>query len=410
MTAQAMTAQQHKIPAGGRFGLPGFTYPTEQRDNNDGVFLALSRTNTTSQTGLVPFKQVDVVLSWSFGISVAQSGITATTVTTSPQFPYNYIGQFQLSIQNMYSNILASSGWELALFQFYRPMQNGGFYNALDQNPTGLASPSGSANIQTNLVTNAASATNSSGTVYWTLDMPVSCIFDVYYDLDVNGNILAAPSRAIVSPQYMMGSARFIQPQFNWNPISSGGLDASPYNLNGSPAGSATGTIQIMRQGYYGSDDPSVLPPVYNWQYVRQVRRQSLSGRSSVDLPLNFNGQILSLYAYFWDPAANSGLGAAIDTTTAVVNAYYQFGNLYAFQDRPFENQRRVLREHNLLLPKGMMLWDSAFDNFGRFTNSDALNTLNTSSVMLHFDFNTTLSASAYVALGIEGLVYVEQS
>ena len=55
------------------------------------------------------------------------------------------------------------------------------------------------------------------------------------------------------------------------------------------------------------------------------------------------------------------------------------------------------------------MCHDMVVDEQGLASNQNALNTLDTSSCKVHFDFTTALSLTAYVVIGVEALRYVVQ-
>ena len=72
--------------------------------------------------------------------------------------------------------------------------------------------------------------------------------------------------------------------------------------------------------------------------------------------------------------------------------------------------QDRYLRQHNILLPDGVVGWDMAITDDGLITNAMALNTLTTSGCIVHIDFTGTQSATAYCIMNIEALRYVSVS
>jgi hypothetical protein len=213
-----------------------------------------------------------------------------------------------------------------------------------------------------------------------------------------------------VSPQFMAGTARIVQPSITFNPGSASTLDNAPFNI-GSGTGTFAGSVtsNFKRLGWYqptmqnGADSP----PITNWQYTLKTQRQSLSGVSKANIKLPLNGQILSVYVRLYDPAANTGLGAPIALSNVVEADLVYGSNLYRFQDRPAETQGRFESQHGVILPVGVLAWDMALDRRGRVTNAEALNTLNTSGIQVNLQFSGTLSATAYCVVGVEALTYV---
>lgn len=415
--ARAEAAAPAGPAPGAYFGLPGITAWTEQPDNNDGVVTALAQTAPVSAAGLGAFRQVDVVFAWEMEVAWTNTIVNGTSaITTSAYFPYNIIQGTQFSIQNQYNSIDVRSGIDLAIFQLYRPWRHSQVDKRtnLGANPAGQ--PGASATVgwaaaalpQANLDTGTA-FTSASSAISFTLELPVSLIFDVYFDLLKDGTPARSPQRAIVSPQYMAGSARNLQPFVNYAALSVANLDNGPYNI-GAGTGTGAGSIKtgIMRQGVYASNNPAMMPVIYDWQYVRQSKQFGISGKAVVDIAIPTVGQVLSLFIRMWDPAANGGLGAPININV-VTKCQLQFGSgLFKFNDTPQRAQRRFVKQHGFLPPQGVLIWDLALDDYGRISNAKALNTLTTSGLNIHLEFTVAQSATAYIVLGVEALTYVE--
>jgi hypothetical protein len=413
------------LPPGALFGVPGFTQPTEQRENNDGFTVTLAQANQTDvlSAGITNFKQTDVVTWWEIDLAITSTYTAGTSVlTTSAYFPWNFLQATVLSVQNLFKPLEVASGIDVAIFQALRPMrQNPYGQNTMFTSPFGEASALFSAwqtaNIgQANLIT-ARNMTNATTAINLSFELPASLFFDIYYHIDKNGNPVQGvqqPQRAIVSPVYMAGSARYVQPQIRYAAGTSGNLDFAPVNI-GAGTGTFTGSAKfaaMRRVGYYGSNDPRVLPPIMNpWQYRRMTSTFGIAGRTIVDIPVQTvsqPGQILLLYIRMWDPSANTALGAPINIT-ALNRCQLQYGSgLLRFDDTPLQAQRRIVEQHNLLLPQGVLAWDLAMDNYGRITNAFALNLLTTAGVNIHLEFASAQSATAYIVVGTELLVVVE--
>lgn len=405
MTAPTRTTQPP--PPGSMFGLPALTLYTEQFDNNNGAVQALSQANPVRAISLVQFTQTDVVFWWEMELTLTNTVTAGTSaVTTSAYFPFSFMGESRLRIQNMYDSWHPISGIDAYIWQLLRPMRSN-----LDFSNGGANYQSGfqAAALPQSNIDSSVNATSATSPVIYTLEIPVSLFFDVYFDLAKDGTIISPPHRAIVSPQYMAGSARVVQPDLGFNPGSAATTDNGPYNI-GAGTGTFTGqaAFSFKRVGIYGSNNPASMPVVYNWQYMREARQFSLSGRATADIIVPTYGQILSLFVRLFDPSANAGLGAPINITT-VTKCQLKFGSgLLRFDDTARSAQRRITKQNDILLPQGVIAWDLALDNYGRCSNAGALNTLTTASVLVHLEFSAALSATAYAVLGVEALTYVE--
>jgi hypothetical protein len=403
-----VTVPTSQAPApGSMYGLPGLTLYTEQFDNNNGAVQGLSQTNSVTAITLGQFTQTDVVFWWDMELTITNTVTAGTsTVTTSPYFPFSFLGESKLRIQNMYDSWHPLSGVDALIWQLIRPMHGAMDFSNLGAAPinTWQAAALPQANLDT-----GSNFTSASTSINFTLEIPVSLHFDVYFDLAKDGTIISPPHRAIVSPQYMAGSARVVQPQIGFNAGSAATVDQGPYNI-GSGTGTFTGQVAFAfkKVGIYGSNNPGVMPTVYNWQYMREARQFTLAGRAVQDILVPTYGQILSIYVRLFDPSANGGLGAPISVAN-VTKCQLKFGSgLFRFDDTPRSAQRRIMRQNNILLPQGVLAWDLGLDNYNRVTNAAALNTLTTASVLVHLEFTAAQSNTAYAVLGVEALTYVE--
>lgn len=394
-----------QVAPGSLFGVPGYTRPIETIENNDGIVTTLSTTSLAPMVGLQPFMQTDVIKGWFMRNTITNTVTPGTsTITTSPYFPDNFMGAIQLNFQNQFAAIDVESGIDLALFNRMRPQRLTDYKNDLYAQPQVSAYSAAANAVSAN---NYASTSTSILRAYW---LPAGLQFDEYWNLADTGQVVAAPIPMFVSPQFMAGTARIVQPRITFNPGSASTVDNAPFNIGagtGTFAGSVTSNFK--RVGWYqptmqnGADSP----PITNWQYTLKTQRQSLSGVSKYSVKAPLNGQILSLYVRLFDPAANGGLGAPIPLTNVLECDVVYGSNLYRYQDRPAETQARFEEQHGVILPAGVLAWDLALDNRGRITNANALNTLNTSGVQVNLTFTGAQSASAYAVIGVEALTYV---
>ena len=401
-----------QLPTGSLFNLPGITYWSEQTDNPDQTTTNLAQGTQTTTQYASNLTNTDVLYRETIDMTINQTitlGTGGALTKTSEYFPYNYIGPMSLSMQNQFNTFDVPSGIDAKIFEVIRPeYQNTQANNYWDTNP--VPDPYSQ---QTNQ-TSASNYTSSSPTIKFSLDLPMGIWFDKYYDLDPDGQLRGnmGPSRAFVSPQLMSGSNRIVTPRMTFNPIAASNTDNGPYVISFGTGGSATATaIQgWQRKIVYQPRSASDTPILWGWQYSREAKQYSLSGRSTIDIPLPITGQLLSTYYRLYDPSASSGAGAAIAAST-VKNIYLQYGSgLFKFQDTNQRAQRRFARQHNnLLLPEGVLCHDMVIDEQGQASNQNILNTLDTTSCKVHFDFTTTLSSTAYVVIGVEALRYVVQ-
>lgn len=402
--ASAAGAPQ-SYPPGSLFGLPGITRYSDQRENNDGMITTLQGGSQVDAVFQANFKQSDIVETWQAWFTISPSiTLGGATLTASPYFPYNTIGPVQLNLQNQFNTVDLQNGIELAWRQFLRPPYRTYVLNPLDQAPA-----SNAYSAESNYGT-ASNYTTSSTKVQFSLDFPGGIFMDLFYVLDSSGQLFnPQPIRAFVSPQFMAGSQRIIQPRVRYNGLfSTSRADNSPYTYaTGTPTTTGTATINWQRTAIYQPAGDADSPLLFNWQYTFESRQYSLSGVSQITLPISYSGQILSITLRFFDPSSGS-VGAPIDPNTALTECDLLFGSgLYRYQDRPTEMQRRFIRQHGMLPFQGFLCWDMALDKYGRMTNANILNTLDTANVSVYLNFASAQSSTAYVSIIVEGFKYI---
>lgn len=397
-----------KIPQGGLFNLPGITYWSYQVENNDGVSQALSSANQVSVQFPANFMNTDILYRELIDVSLSLTqALNAGTVFAAGAYnPYNYVGSVQVSMQNQFNSHDVPSGIDSKVFEFIRPE----FYN--DANNVWETNAASSLNgAQANLSTFTAAPAFTASSIKFTLDLPFGIWFDRYFDLDPDGALRnIAPMRAFVTPQLMSGSNRIITPRITMNPILASTNDLGPWVVNAAgPTASGTATFGFQRKIVYQPRSHTDTPILWGWQYSREAKQYAINNRLTADIILPTTGQLLMIYYRFFDPAAASG-GAAIALSN-IKNVWLQYGSgLFKFQDNPLRAQRRFQKMHgNTLPPEGIVIHDMVLDEQGYSSNQNALNTLDTSSCKVHFDFNSTTSNTAYVVIGVEALRYVVQ-
>ena len=402
-----MATNQQQIVPGQFYGLPGFDNPTHQEENNSGVSVTLNQANAQSVTGLVPFSDSDVVEGWDMEVTVSPTYTPSTgTITVSPEGPYSYLQTMKLQVQKAYSLLDVPNGLDAMIFHLIHPARKTSSRNALLSAPQTLtAMPSTGIEANLNALTGAFSDTDSS--VPFTIPLDAGIELDAYFDLDQNGNVLSAPHRRFVSPQYM-ASSRNITPSIQFGALLADTNDHGAATGTSPASASGTATINFYRRAIYGSSNLAVLPPVANWQLQRQAEQVAIGAQSSVKIPLtNINGQILCVYVRLFDP--NGGVGAPIPIAN-LSECDLVFGSgLFRYQDTPRSMQRRIFEQHNTLLPKGVVAWDLLTDKSGRRVNGDnILNTYTTGGVYINLKFGTVPSSEAYAVVGVEYLTFVQ--
>lgn len=389
------------------FGLPGVTVWSEQKENNDNTVTTLASGAQNTAIFNANFKQTDVVFRWDMGVSIASTfSVAPTGPQTSAYFPYNYLGAIALNIQNQFNTVNVESGIDLAIFQAIRPSRPTSYMNWVDQNLQAVDSYS---NTTPTLITSNAYTAASTPITFWFELMP--CLsFDLYYDCGEDGRLYnnagAMGIRAYVTPQMMAGTNRIVQPAVTYNAvINAANGYTSPFT--GGTLTTSAATLNFRRTVVYQPTSSTAAPLLFNWQYARETRRFTISGVSSIDLPLPLVGQILMLYIRMWDPTLNAGAGGPIPITN-LINANVQIGSgLFKYQDTPTDAVKRLYRQHGVFLPAGCLAWDVAITDDGRITNRAAINTLTTSGCLIHLDFTAAQNNGAFIVLGVESLRYV---
>lgn len=426
------TAQQNAPAPGAYFDIPGIpggsTSWSEQYESTTSLATTLSSSVQVPITGIQIFKQVDVVTDWIWDAEFASMTWTAgtgQTLTNSNYAPMNLVGPVQLLIQNQYSSVDVESGIDLYIFNLIRPSSKTSLYNNLYANVQG--DRIGDASTGLGYVAAALAQPLLINTSQWSRSSTTSLIFrlpagqwfDEYFDMAVTGEPLQGPFQTVVSPQYMAGTTRVISPQIRMNPLLGSTTDVAPVQTTAltptsDSASTASGSLtsNFRRKSIYAGN-PSVLPPVYAWQYRWKTTRFNLSGASRADilLPLD-TGQLLSTYLRMFDPAASSSVGAPISLAN-LTRANLQYGSgLLWFDDQNssggiYETQRKWIDQHGWVLPAGVFGYDLALTERMTISNRRCLNTLTTAGILIHIEFTGAQSSSAYAVLGTESLVYV---
>jgi hypothetical protein len=427
--AKQQTAQPAQAaPLPGQFfdmpGIPGgATQYVEQDETSNNVVQVTQTAAQVQIQGIQPMRQTDVVTDWLMYLNVTQTYTAGTsTLTASAYAPANFVGAVKLLIQNQYASVDVESGIDLLIFNLIRPHSSAEIISGVNNGSNPAGSPLGG--TATGYQTTALAQANQTNSAVWTsgsasynliFRLPAAQWFDKYFDLAQTGEPLTQPHPALVSPQYMAGTTRNITPTIMLAAGNSATTDLGPVNIgagSGTYAGSAN--LRLRRKAIYAGN-PASQPPVYAWQYRWKTTRQGVGGLSTFNVLMPIDtGQVLSSYLRFFDPAAAAGLGAPINVNTlTAVN--FQYGSGLKWFDASTLGgttaaeliQRRWFETHSTLLPAGVVALDFAVDDRAQVTNGRAFNTLTTSGLLWNVTFTAPLSATAYVVLGTESLVYV---
>lgn len=335
------------------------------------------------------------------------------TLTQSPFFPFNAIQELSVQFESAFQTYRLP-GVLAAVMQSYRPAMSDprgiGQLISMGANYQQGEQPTSSW-PQASLMT-PTGLSDSSTAIPMQIEVPVSMTFDRYWELDDLGQPMGMPiPKAIVSPQYMAANTRTVTLKITYaQGLTIEDTLGGPVSIaSGDTLSTAVGTAtaNLYRDGWYPTGIPA-SPPVYGWQYSRDYIQNPTSGQAKVNVPLDQDvsgqGQILSIVAFTWDPALNSGYGGVTPLSDyAHIDLNYS-SKLPIYQDLPQTNQYRWLTKHGTLLPAGFFGWDLALSEDGCFSNEEALNTLITAGVQSQLTFNTAPSATATTYVGLEVL------
>lgn len=416
----AAKTQQKQVTPGALFGVPGVTRWTYQQENNYGLSTnensggATGSTNVTPPLGIIPFYQTDVAFGWKVQFVITTSGNNVGvggTVNQSPQGYYNILNNFKLTVNKLYSPIDVYSSYDLELYNSYRPMLG----NNLNMSGALYTAPIG---FPLNPVASPFTATPNNFTAASTtipMDMPVSLWLDEYFNLDMNGNITGVAHRLPISPLYMSGEARVVQPSWQYASVLAANADLGPFVKSGAfstqPTVNNTFAFNVNRQGIYASNNLATMPPVYPWRLAITSRQYSPVNFAQVKIPLRValnpgGGQLLSLIVRLFDPALNSNIGAPVPLSNVSTILLTYGSGIVRFQDTVTDMRERFVDQHNLILPDGIITYDLAIDDRQRLTNARALNMYLT-DVFLQINFTSAPSSTAYAVITAETFTYV---
>ena len=415
----AAQPQANAVQVGSKFGLPGYSRSFEGLENNDGLAITPKSGASVSVTGMIPFKTTDIVYGWHLAFTFNNTyAAGTTTLLVSEQFPYNNVGAIKLQYQNQFAPLDVRQGYDAFIFQILRPQY---YAEAVARGGSiGDASPATTPyNADTNIVSSGSYGTSST-TVSFTLDAPGGLMFDRYYQRDERGALMSdQPLRCFVSPQLMAGIARTVNPVITLNqallsaasgvgatrntPVIGSGTQTTPASVT-----IANGTLNVDRYGYLEPSGAEGTPIVWPWQYTRFSTEVAIGGKSSADIPIPLNGQILMVWFMIYDPSSGSfGAPVVINATNLTECSLLYASSIYKFQDTPLTMRRRWQRQHGgLVLPKGLGVWDMAFKD-GLITNEDVLYTGDTSSILVRLRFVSAQSSTCIVVIGVEALTFV---
>lgn len=250
-------------------------------------------------------------------------------------------------------------------------------------------------------------------------EVPVSMVFDLYYELNAQGKPIGRPiPRCNVSPQFMAATTRNVTPAVTFNqllvtnPGTPGLALPTAAAVQSTSAGSASGTATATwwRDAWVPTTSRVTEPAARMWQYSRDYIAYNPSGAQIPVVPIDDTvpgqGQILSMIVCTWDPALNSFAGGFTPYTAYQYIELLYGSNVQIFQDTPASNQYNWLMQHDSVLPVNMMGWDLALTEDGKLTNERALNTLVQAGTQVRVTYNTGTipSNNSTIFVGLEML------
>jgi len=411
MTAQAQDAkggQSQGVQPGQLFGVP--KYSTQRRmvpDNQNQALGAVpsAGSQVSVQTGRLD--QLDIV----GGIKqyFQQTGTwTAGQSMTLHQSPFGVAGSVlacQYKLQAAY-NTFNLTGPLASLIQGYRPMW-------------GSRTPGQS--LATVDPFAAHTPVTSGAEQDYHIDVPFAVKFDEYYDLTAQGDPRQKVYDAIVTPMYMAAQARVVTPTITLAPfMGAGNALQSPVTIATDDTTSAfTGgaeNIEVYRDAWWTANNPAGNPVQYPWLYTRDYFTQPTQGQNKVGVLIQNTGvsvgQVLSLFGFVWDPAANAGFGQIVPFSQIESFELVTGGSLQNLQISPQALTDRMFSRYPGLdgvgaWGKGAFVLDFALSEDGGYlTNANAINTYLVNGVQLNVTFKAgqAPSATSTVYLGVEAL------
>lgn len=395
------------------FGVPKFS--TQPRFVLDNQNQSIGFTPVAaSQIGLATGKldQLDIVTGIKIYLTYKGTWTnTGTGLAVSPFFPASAIQQITFKLQAAY-NTFNLTGPLAAIIQAYRPMwgnRQGGITN-----PNAFCQ----LNLTAGKPTFGAAFTGNYG-----IDIPFAIKFDEYFDLDAGGNPIARHDETIVTPMFMAAQARVVVPTVTFAPALStldllGAPVSRPASDTTSTFAGTAGSAAMYRQAYWTANSPQANPPQYPWIYTRDYFTQPTQGQGKVGILIQNTGvsvgQVLSLWGFVWDPAANSGLGAIVPYSSIVSFELITGGSLQnriysaqAMQDLLGVMYGFYTEAVETSFPSGIFVFDFMLSPDGAyFSNANAINTYLLNGVQVNITFAAGLapSATATVYMGVEAL------
>lgn len=417
-----MTATQAQPVPGEYFRWPGLSAPERVVPEPGPCAPATAftlRQGVSTKAAFSHFENLDIVKGYQLKIdwSTTFTAGTSETITQSPLFPLNLIGDISLSMQAAYKT-MNLPGWLAQVMQQYRSFQAPKSFTTANQNGSGLvpANAEGSQLYVGNPMgtPNLALTTAGAAQSYTTLiEIPLAMYFDLYWELNAaDGQPIGAIPRAIVSPARMAATQRNVTPSVTFSPLlSASDVYDSPASISSSDTtstASGTATCSWWRSGWVPTDNPLTEPVGYAWQYARMGLSVQPAGASAPVVNLADDragqGQILSLVFGTWDPALNSGIGGFTPPSDYEKLELRKGSTVQLFNDDPQLNYQRWGLQHGAALPLNLFGWDLALTDDGRLTNENALNTLVEAGVQIVPTYSTKPSNSATLYVGVESL------
>lgn len=399
-----------QVPPGALFGVP--KYSTQRRfvlDNGNQALAATPNAGSQINVPTTRLDQLDIVQGMK--IAAQYTGRWTNTgggLAVSPFYPSNIIQEITYKLQAAY-NTFNLTGPLAALIQAFRPMWG--------NRQLGIQNPDVFCQFGKN---NPTFGTDQ--TLDFNIDIPFAMRFDEYFDLTAQGDPTRKIYDAIVSPYFMAAQARTVVPIITLNPqMAAGDLLGSPVSRPGTDVTSTytnpSFACEMSRDAFWTANNPVGNPPQFPWMYTRDYFTQPTAGQGTVGCLIQNTGvsvgQVLSLFGFVWDPAANAGLGQVVPYSSIDHFEIITGGSLQNIRMTPQQLQDKTRSLYGWgygeesAVPSGAFVFDFAMcEDGGYITNANAINTYLVNGVQLNIYFaaGKAPSATSTVYLGVEAL------
>jgi hypothetical protein len=420
-TGAGATNENQAPGPGALFGVPKYgtqrRFVPDQGNSNIGTTL-----NTGGAVPLATTKldQLDIVIGEKIYLAIAATYTTgeAMTLTVGTFYPASLVSMITFQLQAAY-NTFQLSGALASIIQWYRPMWGSRQVGTINPDPfAATGNPT------------APTTAGVANDITLAIDIPFAIRFEEYFDLDQEGDATGKYYDALVSPTFMAAQSRNVTPIITMaqgltvSDLLGGGVTKASDDTLSTFSGTVVGSM--YRDAYWTASNPAGNPTEFPWLYTRASFSQPTNGQAQVGCLIQNTGisvgQVLSLFGFCWDGAADSGLGAIVPFSSIARFELVTGGTLQNINETPAAVADRMRSMYGASpgndgdnaaippgVPDGVFVFDFALDPDGGFlTNANAINTYLVNGVQLNIYFNAgdIPSSTATVYVGVEALKY----